>query len=29
LPVVIGHGLFAGATIVLVVLTALGEIGGS
>jgi hypothetical protein len=29
LPVVIGHGLFAGATIVLVVLTALGELGGS
>ena len=29
LPVVIGHGLFAGATIILVVLTALGEIGGS
>jgi hypothetical protein len=29
LPVVIGHGLFAGATVVLVVLTALGEIGGS
>jgi hypothetical protein len=29
LPVVIGHGLFAGATIVLVVLTAIGEIGGS
>jgi hypothetical protein len=29
LPVVIGHGLFAGATIVLVLLTAVGEIGGS
>lgn len=29
LPVVIGHGLFAGATVVLVVLTALGEIAGS
>ena len=29
LPVVIGHGLFAGATIVLVLLTALGELGGS
>ncbi|HEY8046174.1 MAG TPA: hypothetical protein VIF35_18045 [Streptosporangiaceae bacterium] len=28
LPVVIGHGVFAAATIVLVVLTALGEIGG-
>ena len=29
LPVVIGHGLFAVATIVLVVVTALGEVGGS
>ena len=29
LPVVIGHGLFAGATIALVLLTALGELGGS
>ncbi len=29
LPVVIGHGIFAVATIVLVVVTALAEIGGS
>jgi hypothetical protein len=29
LPVVIGHGLFAGATIVLVLVTAFGELGGS
>ena len=29
LPVVIGHGIFAGATIVLVVLTAVGEFSGS
>jgi hypothetical protein len=29
LPVVIGHGIFAAATIVLVVVTALGEVGGS
>ena len=28
LPVVIGHGIFAAATIVLVVVTALGELGG-
>jgi hypothetical protein len=27
LPVVIGHGIFAAATIVLVVVTALGELG--
>ena len=29
LPVVIGHGLFAVATLVLVVVTAVGEVGGS
>jgi hypothetical protein len=29
LPVVIGHGLFAVATLILVVVTAVGEIGGS
>jgi hypothetical protein len=29
LPVVIGHGLFAVATLILVVVTAAGEIGGS
>jgi hypothetical protein len=29
LPVVIGHGLFAVATLVLVVVTAIGEVGGS
>jgi hypothetical protein len=29
LPVVIGHGIFAAATIVLVVVTAVGELGGS
>ena len=29
LPVVIGHGIFAVATIVLVVVTALGGVGGS
>ena len=29
LPVVIGHGLFAVATLVLVVVTAAGELGGS
>ena len=29
LPVVIGHGLFAVATLILVVVTAIGEVGGS
>jgi hypothetical protein len=29
LPVVIGHGLFAVATLILVVVTAVGEVGGS
>jgi hypothetical protein len=29
LPVVIGHGLFALATLILVVVTAIGEVGGS
>jgi hypothetical protein len=29
LPVVIGHGLFAVATLILVVVTAIGELGGS
>jgi hypothetical protein len=29
LPVVIGHGLFALATLILVVVTAVGEVGGS